>query len=116
SARSYTWDVSALPNGPRYLVRVATQDDGSPSLGGSDVSDGMFVIARPGGDSQGPILWAGSVRVGPRPPGTGYLATFRATADHRTRGGSTVAAAELFLQIAPPNPGASGTGLAVCAV
>jgi len=115
-ARSYTWDVSALPNGPRYLVRVATQDDGSPSLGGSDVSDGMFVIARPGGDSQGPILWAGSVRVGPRPPGTGYLATFRATADDRTRGGSTVAAAELFLQIAPPNPGDSGTGLPMVAV
>ena len=116
SARSYTWDVSALPNGPRYLVRIATQDDGIPSLGGSDISDGMFTIARPGGDSEGPILWAGSVRVGPRPPGTGYLAAFRATADDRTRGGSTVAAAELFLQIAPPNPGDSGTGLPMVAV
>src|SRR5881409_577490 len=116
TARSHTWDVSALPNGPRYLVRIATQDDGIPSLGGSDVSDGMFTIARPGGDPEGPILWAGSVRVGPRPPGTGYLATFRATADDRTRGGSTVAAAELFLQIAPPNPGDSGMGLPMVAV
>jgi len=116
SVRSYTWDVSALPNGARYLVRIATQDDGIPSLGGSDVSDGMFTIARPGGDPEGPILWAGSVRVGPRPPGTGYLATFRATADDRTRGGSTVAAAELFLQIAPPNPGDSGMGLPMVAV
>ncbi len=115
SARSYTWDVSALPNGPRYLVRIATQDDGIPSLGGSDVSDGTFGIARPGGDTQGPILWAGSVRVSPRPPGTGYLATFRATADDRTRGGSTVAAAELFLQIAPPNPTNSGMGLPMVA-
>ena len=115
TARSYTWDVSALPNGPRYVVRIATQDDGIPSLGGSDISDGMFAIARPGGDTQGPILWAGSVRVSPRPPGTGYLATFRATADDRTRGGSAVAAAELFLQIAPPNPGDSGMGLPMVA-
>ncbi len=115
SARSYSWDVSALPNGPRYLVRIATQDDGIPSLGGSDVSDAMFTIARPGGDTEGPILWAGSVRVSPRPPGTGYLATFRATADDRTQGGSTVAAAELFLQIGPPNPGDSGMGLPMVA-
>jgi len=116
SARSYMWDVNALPNGPRYLVRIATQDDGTPSLGGSDVTDGTFSLARPGGDTEGPTLWAGSVRVSPRPPGTGYLATFRATADDRTRGGSAVAAAELFLQIAPPNPVDSGLGLPMGAV
>src|SRR3989442_3286705 len=82
-----------------------------PSLGCSDVTDGTFALARPGGDTEGPTLWPGSVRVSPRPPGTGYLATFRATADDRTRGGSAVAAAELFLQIAPPNPVDSGMGL-----
>src|SRR2546428_11201208 len=110
------WDVNALPNGPRYLVRIATQDDGTPSLGGSDVTDGTCSLARPGGDTEGPTLWAGSVRVSPRPPGTGYLATFRATADDRTRGGSAVAAAGLFLQIAPPNPVDSGLGLPMGAV
>src|SRR3989442_4697862 len=87
-----------------------------PSLGCSDVTDGTFALARPGGDTEGPTVWAGSVRVSRRPPGTGYLATFRATADDRTRGGSAVAAAELFLQIAPPNPVDSGLGLPMGAV
>jgi hypothetical protein len=37
--------------------------------------------------------------------------TFTATADDRARGGSDVAAAELFLQTAPPAPSANGQGL-----
>src|SRR5207245_9880953 len=53
TARSYTWDVSALPNGPGYLVRIVTQDDGIASLGGSDIADGMFGILHPGGAEQG---------------------------------------------------------------
>src|SRR3989442_10501380 len=56
SARSYMWDVNTLPNGPRYPVLIATQDDGTPSLGGSDVTDGTFSLARPAGDTEGPTL------------------------------------------------------------
>ena len=111
SARSSTWNVSGVPNGEPYLVRITTQDDGTPALSGSDVTDAAFAIARPGGDSEGPVLWAGSVRVDPQPPGAALPATFIGTADDRARGSSPLIAAELFLQTAPPTPGDTGTGL-----
>src|SRR3989454_527429 len=111
SARSSTWNVSGVPNGEHYLVRITTQDDGTPALSGSDVTDAAFTIARPGGDSEGPVLWAGSVRVDPQPPGAALPATFIGTADDRARGSSPLIAAELFLQTAPPTPGDTGTGL-----
>ncbi|HYV08324.1 MAG TPA: S8 family serine peptidase [Thermoplasmata archaeon] len=113
--RSFTWDIRAVPNGDRYLLRIRTQDDGTPSLSAADSTDTTFAIERPGGDVYGPILWAGSVRVDPRPPGAGFLTTFTATADDRARGGSAIAAAELFLQTPAPTS-APGTGLAMIAV
>ncbi|HEX9341715.1 MAG TPA: S8 family serine peptidase [Thermoplasmata archaeon] len=114
--RSFTWDIRAVPNGDRYLLRIRAQDDGTPSLSAADSTDTTFAIERPGGDADGPILWAGSVRVDPRPPGAGFLTTFTATADDRARGGSGIAAAELFLQTPAPIPTDSGTGLAMIAV
>ena len=108
--RSFAWDIGTVPNGDRYLVRIRADDNGTPSLSAADVSDGTFAIERPGGDAEGPVLWAGSVRVDPMPPGSGFLTTFTATADDRARGGSAIAAAEFFLQIPSPNPADSGTG------
>src|SRR5207247_2633121 len=52
----------------------------------------------------------------PRPPGAGSTVAFRATADDRNRAASTVAAAELFVQVAPPTPAANGTGRPMTAV
>src|SRR5436189_13657 len=83
-----------------YRLRIQAQDDGTPSLSADHRTDATFEIARPGGDTDGPILWAGSVRVAPRPPGAGSTVAFRATADDRNRAASTVAAAELFVQVA----------------
>ncbi len=111
--RTFTWDIRTVPNGDRYLLRIRAQDDGTPSLSAEDATDGTFAIERPGGDADGPVLWAGSVRVDPRPPGAGFLTTFTATADDRPRGGGTIAAAEVFLQAASPTPADSGTGLAM---
>jgi len=51
--------------------------------------------------------------VDPRPPASGFLTTFTATADDRARGGSVITAAELFLQIPSPTPVDSGTGVAM---
>ncbi len=113
--RSFTWDIRAVPNGDRYLLRIRTQDNGTPSLSAADSTDTTFAIERPGGDTDGPVLWAGSVRVDPRPPAAGFLTTFTATADDRARGGSAIAAAELFLQTPAPTP-TPGTGLAMIAV
>jgi hypothetical protein len=110
SERTFMWNIGSAPNGNRYLLRIATEDDGTPSLGASDTTDATLTINRLGGDAAGPSLWAGSVRVSPRPPGAALLVRFDGTADDRARGGSAIAAAELFLQISPPLPADTGGG------
>ncbi len=115
TARNYTWNIGAAPNGNRYHLRILAQDNGTPSLSSSDVTDASFAINRPGGDTVGPVLWAGSVHVVPRPPGAALLSTFNATADDRSRGGSRIAAAELFLRTTPPTAGDAGTGIPMSA-
>ena len=115
SARNYTWNIGAAPNGNRYFLRILAQDNGTPSFSSSDATDASFAIARPGGDTVGPLLWAGSVDVAPRPPGAALLSTFNATADDRSRGGSPIAAAELFLRTTPPTAGDAGTGIPMSA-
>ncbi len=115
SARTYTWSLGTAPNGDRYLLRITARDDGTPSLSGSNVTGTTFAVARPGGDTVGPVLWAGSVRVAPRPPGAALPATFIATADDRTRGGSAIVAAELFLRTTSPTAADAGKGLPMTA-
>ena len=111
SDRTFTWTIGSAPNGNRYFLRIAAQDDGAPSLGATDTTDASLTITRPGGDVAGPGLWAGSVRVSPRPPGAALLVRFDGTADDRTRGGSAIAAAELFLQSSQPLPAGTGGGI-----
>ena len=109
-SRSFT--SSALPNGAHYRVKVVVTDDGNPSLGGSDDSDADFTISRAGGDTEGPLIWPGSITITPNPIVRTVLVTFRATADDTTRGNSNIAAAEMFVGA---TPGADGTGLAMTA-
>src|SRR5207249_3530200 len=111
SMRTYAWDAGAVPNGVAYRIRITANDDGNPSLSASDTSKATFAIARPGGDLQGPVLWAGSIRIDPLPPGGALPVTFTATVDDRARGGSDIAAAELFLQAGQPLPGSNGQGI-----
>ena len=113
SSRTYAWNIGTVPSSERYRLRITALDTGLPPLSGSDVTDSMIAIARPGGDTAGPVLWAGSLRVAPRPPGAALLATFTATADDRARGGSAIAGAELFFRMAPPAPGDAGSGLQI---
>lgn len=108
--RTFTWSLGSVPNGNRYLVRITAQDNGTPFLTATDVADAVFAVRRTGGDTQGPILWAGSLRVAPRPPGAGLLATFNATADDRAFGGSRIGAAELFFRSTSPASAETGTG------
>ena len=114
SDTTYAWDISSRPNGDRYRLRVAAEDDGTPRLRGEGLTP-MFRIARASGDSSGPVLWAGSVRVDPRPPGAGSPTTFNGTADDRLRGGSVVAGAELFVRSTMPAAGDTGSGLPMTA-
>lgn len=115
SSRSHTWNLGGVSNGDRYLIRITARDDGMPSLSASDITKSRIVIARPNGDPAGPVLWAGSVRVDPLPPGAALRVTLSATADDRSRGNSTIASAELFLQTVQPLPSATGGGLPMSA-
>lgn len=115
AARTYTWDVSSLPNGDRYLVRVTARDTGSPSLEGRDESDGFLTIRGPAGDTAGPGIWAGSVRVSPYPPGAGRATWIQATADDRFSGGAAIVGAEFFLASAEPAPTDNGSGVPMAA-
>src|SRR5207249_429881 len=115
SMRSYTWNLGGTSNSDRYRLRITARDDGTPALSATDVTHRTFTIERPNGDVEGPVLWAGSVRIAPLPPGAALLVTFSATADDRTHGGSAIAAAELFLQVAQPPAGATGQGIPMSA-
>lgn len=90
----YTWDTSVLPNGSHYLVRVDLSDDASPALRGSDASNAVFTINRPGGDTSGPVVVAGSEAAAPNPIDNRNPATLTARVSDATTGNSNVAAAE----------------------
>jgi hypothetical protein len=108
--RAYPWSLAGVANGDAYLARVVARDAGTPSLQARDDTDGPFSIQRAGGDSLGPVVWAGSVRLAPNPPGAGTVTSIEGTADDRTAGGSDIAAAEYFIGSTEPASSADGTG------
>ncbi len=108
--RTYSWDISTLPNGDEYLVKVIVQDSASPPLNGTDESDAVFSIFRPGGDSVGPVTTPGSVKARPNPVIETFAITFDGTIDDGKKGDSAIQAAEFFVQAAQPLPGDDGTG------
>lgn len=109
SERTYNWSIGTMPNGEAYLVRLIARDDGTPSLEGIATANRTFAIRRTGGDTSGPLIRPGSLRVAPDPPGSAAPATVNATADDRATGASLVSGAEVFFSSAPPS-GANGTG------
>ena len=114
AATSYVWDISGLPKGSQYLVKMAVADGGitspfSPPLTGSDQSNAVFTISTI--DGQGPLAWPGSVRVSPNPIDSTTTVWINATIDDGATGNSNVAAAEYFID----SIGASGAGTAMSA-
>jgi hypothetical protein len=108
----YEWDVSALPNSPNYRVRVAVTDDATPALRGSDESDAAFALARTGGDTQGPVIVAGSIAANPNPIDNAEDATLEATISDAAFGNSTIAEAEWSVgeTAEPPGNGEAMSG------
>jgi hypothetical protein len=88
------WDVSAVPNSPRALVRVRIADDGSPVLASYDVSNATFTLGRAGGDALGPVVAAGSIQSTPNPVDNQQPATLVASVSDAATGNSAVAEAE----------------------
>jgi hypothetical protein len=106
----YSWNVSALPTGSRYQVRVVVTDDGTPALCGVDASNADFTIAIPGNEDLGPLVVAGSPGISPNPIVRPDPATLTATVTDALTGGSNVVAAEWSAGVAPAAAG-SGTAM-----
>ncbi len=108
----YSWDLTSVPNSSSCLVRVRVVDNGTPApLAQSDASNSTFTIARPGGDTIGPIVVAGSIASSPNPIVRPNAAALSATVSDATTGGSWVVAAEWSRGPVPAGAGA-GTPLA----
>ena len=110
TTRTYAWDISSLPNGDDYMVKIIVEDKSSPPLNGTDISDNTFSIFRPGGDLVGPVTVPGSVRVNPNPVIETGNVTFDATISDELKGDSSITAVEFFVQNTMPLPGDDGTG------
>jgi hypothetical protein len=106
------WDLSgvlggpATPNSANVRLRVRVTDDGAPALSSESVMSGSFALARPGGDTRGPVAVAGSVSCSPTPVRRDKPTTLFATFSDGERGGGTVVAAEYAIGSAPAAAGA----------
>jgi hypothetical protein len=108
--RTFAWDISGLPNGDEYMVKVIVQDSATPPLNGTDASDGTFSIFKPGGDSVGPVTTPGSVIAIPNPVIETQVITFNGIIDDGKKGDSAIDRAEFFVQPTMPLPGDDGMG------
>jgi hypothetical protein len=108
----YVWDISAIPNGAQYRVRVVLEDDGAPILTGADYSESDFVINRAGGDTRGPTVVAGSITVSPLPIRVPDPVSLTATVTDVYTGNSDISAVEWSHgeTAAPPGSGTAMTG------
>ena len=93
-ASPYAWDLSAVPNSTRCLVRVRVTDNGAPGLSQGDVSNAQFTINHAGGDVLGPVVVAGSIAVSPNPILRPNPVALTASVSDAARGASNIAAAE----------------------
>jgi hypothetical protein len=104
----FVWDVSAIPNGAQYKLRLVLEDNASPALSAADNADADFTISRPGGDSRAPLVLAGSIAVDPNPIRTGATTLLTASVSDVYTGNSNIAAAEWSMGDEPA-PAGSGT-------
>jgi len=111
----YDWPINAVPNGNKYMVKVKVEDNGDPSLFGSDESNSTFTILRPGGDTEGPITIPGSINAFPNFIDSGQPMWLNATVDDSNKGNSNIATAEYFIQCTEPAVTDYGTGTAMTA-
>jgi hypothetical protein len=108
----FPWNLTAVPNSANARVRVRIADDGSPALTATDLSNAAFSIHRSGGDTQGPVVIAGSIESAPNPIVRGNPATLSAQVSDALTGGGTVAAAQWVYGATPdPDHGAPGGAL-----
>ena len=91
-------------------MRVLLADSGAPALSASDGSNANVTINRPGGDTRGPVVLAGSISVSPNPVLVPNSVGLSATISDVYTGNSNVAAAEWSSGV---SPAAAGGGSAM---
>jgi hypothetical protein len=99
---TYDWDITSVPNGQHYRIRIVAT--GVASIAISDESASDFYITRPGGDTQGPVTIPGSVTSDPLPVRKGFPVDIFATVDDSARGNSDISIlkpAECFIDVDP---------------
>ena len=106
----YSWDISAIPNGAQYRLQIVVGDNGSPVLFGADAAAANFTINRPGGDTRGPVVVAGSIGIDPDPVRVPLPVTLRASVSDVMTGNSAITAAE-WSHGAFPAPAGTGTAM-----
>ena len=106
----YAWNTAGIPNSASLKVRVRITDDGTPALGGSDVSDAPCQLLREGEDTQGPVVVPGSIQSTPNPIVIASPATLLARGTDAQTGGANIAEAEYSIGAAPATAG-SGTAM-----
>ena len=97
----YVWDLTSVANTLDGRVRVRVVDDGTPAFDAVDACDVDFTINRAGGDTEGPVVVAGSIECSPNPIFRGNPATLTARVSDQLTGGGTVTAAEWSYGDAP---------------
>ncbi len=109
-ASPYSWNIDAIPNGVQYRVKIAVGDNGSPVLFGTDASAGNFTINRPGGDTRGPAVVAGSIGINPDPVRVPLPVTLTASISDVLTGNSNITNAE-WSHGGSPAPAGTGTAM-----
>ncbi len=111
-ASPYSWNLTGVPNSATARVRVKIIDSGTPTTSAIDASDANFAIAVSGGDTQGPLVIAGSISVSPNPIVRPNNANLSALVSDDLTGGSGIAAAEWSIGPVPASPG-SGNPMSI---
>ena len=99
---SFDWDLTSVPNGFNYRIKIVAT--GAASLMAMDESGSDFTIDRPGGDILGPATIPGSVVSDPLPVNRGSSVDVFGTVDDSARGNSDVnivKPAECFIDTDP---------------
>ncbi|MEO0155921.1 MAG: S8 family serine peptidase [candidate division WOR-3 bacterium] len=107
----YSWNISALPNGNKYRVRVMVNDKNVyPSLKGF-AETANFRIAIPGNDNIGPKILANSINVANNPKfvsPSDTILTFTAVVSDSDAGFSTISAASYIVKSPNSSSGEAG--------
>lgn len=101
----FLWNLSSVPNAAHVRLRVRVTDSGTPSLAGVGESEGAFTIQRPGGDTAGPVVVAGSIHATPNPIRNHDPAIIVATFSDGSSGGAEIAGAEWSFGATPASAG-----------